>query len=105
MNGAIRQVPVSAFANVHYGNTYGGIKRKNEKRIISLSSNVLSKFTPNDVVAAVQAEVNNFHAPAGINIRMGGQQEDQAETSAFLGKAASGLLRSSSSCLSYSSTR
>ncbi len=87
MGGIIRTVPVSSFADVHYGNTYGGIKRKNQKRIISLSSNVISGFVENDVVAAVQREINDFRAPASMTIRMGGQQEEQAETGAFLGSA------------------
>ncbi len=87
MGGVIRDVPVSAFADIRYDNTYGGIKRKDLKRIITLSSNVLSDYNPNEVVAAVQAELNNFHAPAGVNIKMGGQQEDQAETMGFLGNA------------------
>jgi multidrug efflux pump subunit AcrB len=87
MGGIIRTIPVSAFADIHYGTTYGGIKRKNQKRIISLSSNVLTGFSPNDVVAAVQREINEFHAPAGVTIKMGGQQEDQAETMSFLGGA------------------
>jgi multidrug efflux pump subunit AcrB len=87
MGGVIRSVPVSAFADVHYSSTYGGIKRKEQKRIISLSSNVLTGFEPNKVVEAVQNEIGNFHAPAGINIVMSGQQEEQAETMGFLGKA------------------
>lgn len=84
MGGMVRTVPISAFADVRYATTYGGIKRKNEKRIISLSSNVLNGFTPNDVVAAVQQQVAQFNVPVGINVRMGGQQEDQAETGNFL---------------------
>lgn len=87
MGGIIRTVPVSSFADVHYGSTYGGIKRKNQKRIISLSSNVLSGYVENDVVAAVQREINDFKASPSIMIRMGGQQEEQAETGAFLGNA------------------
>ncbi len=87
MGGIIRSVPVSAFADIRYATTYGGIKRKNEKRIISLSSNVLTGFNENDVVQAVQRELNNFRVPAGLTIKMGGQQEDQAETGAFLGRA------------------
>jgi len=87
MGGVVRTVPISAFADVHYGTTYGGIKRKNEKRIITLSSNVLNGFNANEVVAAVQRELNDYHAGAGISIRMGGQQEDQAETMSFLGRA------------------
>lgn len=87
MGAPIRQVPVSAFSDIRYATTYGGIKRKNQKRIISLSSNVIAGFNDNDVVAAVQREINNFHTPAGLTIRMSGQQEDQKETSSFLGRA------------------
>ena len=87
MGGQVRSVPVSAFADVRYAETYGGIKRKNEKRIITLSSNVITGFNENEVVAAVQRELGGFHTPSGLSIRMGGQQEDQAETMGFLGKA------------------
>ena len=84
MGGLIRSVPVSAFADIHYGSTYGGIKRKNQKRIITLSSNLIAGFDANDVVAAVQREIDDFHASSSMTIKMGGQQEDQAETMSFL---------------------
>lgn len=87
MGGMIRQVPVSAFANIRYGTTYGGIKRKDQKRIISLTSNVLGGYNENEVVAAIKQELGDFKAPAGVSITMGGQQEEQAETGAFLGNA------------------
>ena len=83
MNGQVRSVPVSAFASVRYGTTYGGIKRKDQKRIISISSNVINGFNANEVTAIVQKELNTFHTPSGINIKMSGQ-EDQAETMSFL---------------------
>lgn len=87
MGGIIREVPISSFADIKYGETYGGIKRKDLKRIISLQSNVLTGYNENEVVQAVGREVANFKAPAGITITMGGQQEEQAETGAFLGNA------------------
>lgn len=87
MGGMVRQVPVSSFADIHYGTTYGGIKRKDLKRIISLSSNVLGDYNANEVVAEIKQELENFNAPDGVTISMGGQQEEQAETSAFLGNA------------------
>ncbi len=87
MGGVIRQVPVSAFAGVRYSTTYGGIKRKNQKRIITLSSNVTGDANANEVVAAVQSELNGFHLPSGVAVKMGGEQEEQAETGAFLSKA------------------
>lgn len=87
MGGMIRQVPVSAFSSVRYATTYGGIKRKDLKRIISLSSNVLSGYNENEVVQAVQREISNFKTPKDIHVVMGGQQEDQAETMSFLSSA------------------
>ena len=87
MNGQIRQVPLASFADIRYENTYGGIKRKNQKRIITLSSNVLSGFNPNEVVAAIQKEINHFKTSDGILIKMGGEQEEQKETASFLGGA------------------
>jgi multidrug efflux pump len=87
MGGAIRQVPLSGFAKIEYDNTYGGIKRKNEKRIITLSSNVLNGYNGNDVVAQIQSELNQFKAPSGVDIIMGGEQEEQKEQGAFLGGA------------------
>ena len=87
MQGAVRQVPISSFATIRYGNTYGGIKRKDEKRIITLSSNVLSAYNPNEVVATVQREIDQYNLPNEIHVKMGGEQEDQKETGAFLGGA------------------
>ncbi len=85
--GAFRQVPLSAFADVKYENTYGGIKRLDQKRIINLSSNVVGGFNEQEVVQNVTDALQQFKAPAGVSLRMGGQGDDQAETMAFLGNA------------------
>ncbi len=87
MGGMIRQVPLASFADIDFVNTYGSVKRKQQKRIITLSSNVLGDYNPNEVVAAVEAEVNQFNSPDGVSIRMAGEQEEQKETAAFLGSA------------------
>jgi multidrug efflux pump subunit AcrB len=88
MGGMIRNVPLSSFADVRYDNSYGGIKRKGQKRIITLESNVLSGYNPNEVAQNVEAHVNNFkNRRAGVQVKMGGQKEEQAETASFLGMA------------------
>ena len=87
MGGIIRQVPLSSFAQIDYVNTYGGIKRKQEKRIIILSSNVLGDYNPNEVVSNIQSEIDQFKAPNGVQVKMAGEQEEQLETAAFLGTA------------------
>jgi multidrug efflux pump subunit AcrB len=87
MGGIIRQVPLSSFASIDYVNTYGGIKRKQEKRIIILSSNVLGDSNPNEVVSNIQREIDQFIPQTGIEVKMAGEQEEQQETMVFLGTA------------------
>ncbi|MEW6469194.1 MAG: efflux RND transporter permease subunit [Bacteroidota bacterium] len=87
MQGMVRQVPLSSFADIRYENTYGGIKRKNQKRVITLSSNVLTNFNPNEVALNVQKEIAGFRAPEGVKVEMVGAQEEQIETANFLGNA------------------
>jgi multidrug efflux pump subunit AcrB len=86
MNGVLRSVPIAAFADVKYGNTYGGIRRKDQERIATISSNVLSDYNPNEVVAQVQAALASYKEPIpnGVTISFGGEQEEQAEAAAFL---------------------
>jgi multidrug efflux pump len=90
--GAIRQVPISSVADVTYGSTYGGIKRKDTKRVITISSNVLNGFSGPDVAAAVQTALKSFPTPPGYTIDMGGAQESQKETTDFLPLAGIGAL-------------
>jgi multidrug efflux pump subunit AcrB len=85
--GVVRQVPLSAVATADYTNSFAGIKRIDQKRVITLSSNVLSEFNANEVVADIQQRLQDFTTPDGVTIRMTGEQEDQAETGAFLGMA------------------
>jgi multidrug efflux pump subunit AcrB len=87
MGGMIRQIPLSSVAKVTYGNTYGGIKRKNQKRLVTLSSNVLSGYNANEIVAKIQKSVKRYPLPPDVMVTMTGEQEKQAETGAFLGKA------------------
>jgi multidrug efflux pump subunit AcrB len=87
MGGAIRQVPLSAFADVDYTSTFGGIKRKNQKRVITLSSNVLSGFNANKVMVNVQTAMKNFKTPEGVTAELTGEKEEQKEAASFLGRA------------------
>jgi multidrug efflux pump subunit AcrB len=82
--GMVRNVPLSSFADVNYTDTYAVIKRKNQKRIVTISSNVLSGFNEQAVVAAVANEVKKFPDVDGISKKMGGAQEEQRETISFL---------------------
>jgi len=87
MGGQIRQVPISAFTDVRYTNTYANIKHKQSRRVITLGSNVLKAYNANDVNAAIAQAIKNFHTPDNVSLRMGGGQEDQVEAATFLGTA------------------
>ncbi|HZY79499.1 MAG TPA: efflux RND transporter permease subunit [Cyclobacteriaceae bacterium] len=82
--GQVRQVPLSAFAHVEYLNSYAGIKRIDQKRVIILESNVLNGFSPNTVVADITTALQDFPLPTTVTVDMTGQQQEQQETVSFL---------------------
>lgn len=87
MGGMLRSVPLSAFCDISYENTYGGIKRKQNKRVITLSSDVLQGFNANNVVAQLEEVAKGYKPTGSVDVKFTGQQEEQAETGAFLGNA------------------
>lgn len=87
MGGMVRQVPLSSVAKAEYVTSYGSIKRKDHEKVITISSNVLSGYTPDEVNRSIQKELAYFDKSDGIKIDMTGQQEEQAEAGAFLGMA------------------
>ncbi len=85
--GRIKSIPLSSVASIQYQNTYGGINRKDLKRVIILSSNLLSGYNSNQVNADLRSVMPKFKKPAGIEISLTGEQADQAENMVFLSKA------------------
>jgi multidrug efflux pump len=84
MGGLLRTVPMAAFSDVKYTNTYGGIRRKNQDRMVTISSNVLTGYNPNNIVAEVTNALKDYKAPEGVTISMGGEQEEQEAAGKFL---------------------
>jgi multidrug efflux pump len=86
--GQVKSVPISSLVKVDYTSTYGSVKRKDQKRVITLRSNVLSGFTPNAVNPVIAQYIADFKKkPESVTIRQTGEGEQQAETGAFLMKA------------------
>jgi multidrug efflux pump subunit AcrB len=83
-SGQVRQIPLSSVASIQYGTSYGGIKRKDLKRMVTLESNVLAGYNANEVVQQIEQSLGNFQTPEGFEVKMGGQQEEQEETANFL---------------------
>ena len=86
-SGRLVQVPISSVAQATYSNTYNQVNRKDLKRIITLSSNVLGNYNPTEVNNQIRALLKNFDMPAGYTLRFGGEQEKQKEEMAFLSRA------------------
>ncbi len=88
--GAIKNIPISALVKVEPTSTLGSVKRKNQKRVITLRSNVLTTkgYNATAVNAELSKYIADFNGKAdGVTIKQTGEGEQQAETGAFLLKA------------------
>ncbi len=86
-DGKIYQVPIASVANAELSSTFGSVKRKELKRVVTLSSNVLTGYNPTKVNEEIKTLLANYELPAGYEFKFGGEQEKQAEEMAFLSKA------------------
>lgn len=82
-----KQVPLGNLATLRYDQAFSAINHINQKRVITLNSNVASGTSATEVNAQIQKVIDNMALPAGYNIQLGGQQEEQSETANFLGIA------------------
>jgi multidrug efflux pump subunit AcrB len=86
-SGQLKQIPLSAVAKVTYLNSYGGVNRKNSKRIVTITSNVVTGYNANEIVAQINQALPKFQKSDAVDIKLTGEQEDQQESSSFLSKA------------------
>jgi multidrug efflux pump len=87
-SGQVKHIPISSLVKIDYTSTLGSVKRKNQKRVITLRSNVLSGYTPTGVNQVLKGYIDNFKQKSeNVTIKQTGEGEQQAETGAFLGKA------------------
>ncbi len=86
-DGVKHHIPISAVADFSYSTSYENIKRKNNTRVITLSSNVLEGYNANRINGGIRQLLEDYEIPAGYRWQMTGEQEDQKETSDFLLKA------------------
>lgn len=83
-NGQLIQIPLSAIADVEYRSTYGAVKRKDLKRVITLSSNVIEGYNATRINQQLATVLDNYDFPEGYSYEFGGEQEAQRESMAFL---------------------
>ena len=88
--GAVKNIPISSLVSVEPTSTLGSVKRKDQKRLITLRSNVLMNegFNPTGVNQELAKHIAKFKdIPAGVTIRQTGEGQQQAETVTFLNNA------------------
>ena len=88
--GLVKNIPISSLVKVEPTSTFGSVKRKNQKRLIQLRSNVLTTqgFNATAVNQVLAGHLASFSKKDdGVTIKQTGEGEQQAETGKFLGKA------------------
>jgi len=88
VTGKIVQIPISAVAQVTYNTSYNAIKRKDQKRVITVYSKVLPGYFANEIVADLENAMKSYEGiPDGVSYEFTGEQQQQAEDTEFLNGA------------------
>jgi multidrug efflux pump subunit AcrB len=91
--GRFKQLPIGSVTRLEDQESFNIINRKNQNRVITLSSNVLEGYTAPDINVKLQKIIDKWKdIPEGYEVKLTGEQEDQKETSDFLGIAFIGAL-------------
>ncbi len=86
-NGQTIQIPLSAVADVEYRTTYGSVQRKDLKRVITLSSNVIEGYNATRINEKIGTLLENYNFPEGYTYAFAGEQQEQMESIQFLSSA------------------
>ncbi|NNF22052.1 MAG: efflux RND transporter permease subunit [Saprospiraceae bacterium] len=86
-SGKILQVPVSSVADIEYSSTYNAIRRKNTDRVVTISSNVLEGYNANEINSEIGKIMLDYDLPNTYSYDFTGEQQQQAEDTAFLSTA------------------
>jgi len=84
LGGQLRQVPISAVADINYSTTFNQINRKNQQRLVTLGSDIVPGANANIINGQIQQVLNQMEIPNGYSVKLGGEQEDQQESADFL---------------------
>jgi len=85
--GRFVQIPINTVADFEYSAAYSSIKRKNQSRVISVSSNTLEGYNANQINGDLRELMESFPMPRGYSYAFTGEQESQAADAAFLNSA------------------
>jgi multidrug efflux pump subunit AcrB len=78
------KIPVSSVAGFEYSTTYDKISRIDNKRTITISSNVVEGYNANQINQRIRQLLNDYKMPDGYTYEFTGEQQEQDESSEFL---------------------
>ncbi len=82
--GKMVKIPISAVADISYSTSFGSIKRKDMKRVITIGSNVVEGYNANKINAEIKDLLVSYELPDNYEVSFTGEQQEQEETMAFL---------------------
>lgn len=84
--GKLLSIPVSAVADIHETSGVSDIRRKDLKRVITVTGNVEGRVA-SDVLNDVRSRLTGLELPVGYTLKFTGKDEEQNKASAFLARA------------------
>lgn len=88
-SGLLRSVPMAALADVKYTNTFGGVRRKDLERMVTISSNITAEYQPKQtqVVNAVKSAVAQIPPSESVTVGFAGEDAEMMDAINFLGRS------------------
>ena len=78
------KIPISSVATFKYSTTYDKVSRIDNKRDITISSNVVEGYNANQINDRIRQLLMDYKMPHGYTYEFTGEQQEQAESSQFL---------------------
>jgi len=85
--GKVKQIPISAVADISFTSSYGAVKRRDQDRTITIWSNVIEGYNATNINAQIQEKFGEYQMPDGYALRFTGESAEQEKAADFLGKA------------------
>jgi multidrug efflux pump len=79
-------IPLTSLAQVRLTSGLGDIKRKDQRRVITVSADV-SGVTANEIITEINKRLRTFPFPRGYSYKFTGEQEEQDKAQTFLAQA------------------
>ncbi len=84
--GQLLSIPLTSVADIRRTTAVTDIRRKDQKRVITVSGDVEGRVQ-SEVVQEVKSRITGINLPAGYNVKLTGSEEEQQKAASFLSNA------------------